>query len=82
MYSAARQAVEAEPLNAAAQNLAGLVAEDRGDLPAAATAFRSAATLAAAPRSEACCRPEMYSWKRVRHVMSEPLSCIFLVAQM
>lgn len=55
MYSAARRAAEAEPLNAAAQNVGGLVAEDRGDLPSAATAFHAAATLAAAPRGEGCC---------------------------
>lgn len=45
MYAAARQAVEVEPLNAAAQHILGLAAEARGSLQEAVTAFRMAASL-------------------------------------
>lgn len=45
VYAAARQAVEVEPLNAAAQHALGLAAEARGSLREAVTAFRMAASL-------------------------------------
>lgn len=44
-YAAARRAAEAEPLNAAVQNAAGLAAEARGDHAAAHAAYSSAAAL-------------------------------------
>lgn len=45
VYAAARQAVEVEPLNAAAQHTLGLAAEARGSLREAVTAFRMAVSL-------------------------------------
>ena len=44
-YAAARRAAEAEPLNAAARNAAGLAAESRGDHAAAQAAYSAAAAL-------------------------------------
>ena len=45
VYAATRQAVEVEPLNAAAHHALGLAAEARGSLQEAITALRMAASL-------------------------------------
>lgn len=47
-YAAAKQAVEVEPLNAAAHHALGLAAEARGALGEAAAALRAATSLLAA----------------------------------